>query len=127
MRAVHVEKPGGPEVLNLVDLADPAPVPGDLVIDVSAAGINYADISYRRGVYPVPLPGTPGLEGLGVVTALGQGVTGFSVGDRVAWHYTMGSYAEQAVIPAARAVAVPNEITDEMGAAILSQGITANY
>jgi NADPH2:quinone reductase len=127
MRAVQVTTHGGPEVLDIVDLPTPSPGPGELLVDVAAAGLNYIDTYQRSGVYPLPTPFILGNEGSGRVAALGPGVTEFAVGDRVAWSNGLGAQAEQAVIPASLALAVPDAISDEIAAALLSQGITAHY
>ena len=95
MHAIVVRETGGPEALEYVETADPAPGPGRLLVAVAAAGVNYIDIYFRTGRYPKPLPFVPGSEGAGVVTALGTGVDGFAVGDRVAWaDGNAGSYAD---------------------------------
>ena len=94
-----------------VDLPDPQPGPGELLVDVAAAGVNFIDTYKRRGIYPVDLPFVPGQEGAGRVAALGRRDTGgFAVGDRVVWANIPGSYAERAVVPAAAAVPVPEAI-----------------
>jgi NADPH2:quinone reductase len=126
-KAVRISRNGGPEVLELAEVDTRAPGAGELLVDVAAAGINYIDTYQRDGIYPVPLPFVPGLEGAGRVAAVGEGVTGFAEGDRVAWASAPGSYAEQAVVPAPVAVHVPDEVPDETAAAILLQGITAHY
>ena len=95
MRAVVVSGSGGPEVLELQDVPAPEPGPGDLLVDVTFAGVNFRDIYERRGGYGPPPPVVAGIEGAGRVAALGEAVTGVSVGDRVAWNNAQGSYAEQ--------------------------------
>lgn len=94
MRAIQIHRTGGPEVLQLVDLAVPQPGPGQVLVRVHAAGINFIDTYLRAGRYPAPLPFTPGQEAAGTVEALGAGVEGFAPGDRVAWNGTPGTYAE---------------------------------
>ena len=107
MRAVLVQKTGGPEVLVVQDLPTPEPGPGELRVDVAAAGVNYIDVYYRTGAYPLQTPFIVGSEGAGVVSAVGDGVTGFQVGDHVAWAMVPGAgYAEQVIVPAGRAVPV---------------------
>ena len=96
-------------------------------MDVAAAGVNYIDTYHRQGLYPKDLPFTPGTEGAGVVRALGPDVTGFAVGDHVAWADAPGSYAQQAVVPANRAFPVPDGVDDEVAAAAMLQGLTAHY
>ena len=127
MRAVVVAGPGGPEVLTVGDLPAPEPGDGQLLVEVAAAGVNYIDVYQRTGRYPVPTPFTLGLEGSGRVGALGPGVSGFAVGDRVAWADQLGSYAEQVLVAADRAVPVPDAVDDERAAAALLQGMTAQY
>ncbi|KAA2261766.1 quinone oxidoreductase [Solihabitans fulvus] len=127
MRAVQVRAIGGPEVLEVVEIDEPQPGPGELLVEVAAAGVNYIDTYHRRGVYPLPLPFVIGLEGAGRVVATGDGVTEFSVGDRVAWSDAAGSYAERVVVPADRAVAVPDALDDDTAAGALLQGMTAHF
>jgi NADPH2:quinone reductase len=129
MRAVVVHAHGGPEVLGAADHPAPAPGPGQLVVRVAAAGVNFMDIYQREGRHPYrrDLPFVPGAEGAGIVEATGPGVTQFAPGDRVAWPSGPGSYAEQALIPAAGAVAVPDGVSLETAAAVMLQGLTAHY
>jgi NADPH2:quinone reductase len=129
MRAIVVRRAGGPEVLEPAELPDPQPGAGQLLVDVTAAGVNFMDIYQRQGNPPyVPeLPYVPGAEGAGAVAAVGPGVTGFAVGDRVAWTGVPGSYAERVVLPAGRAVPVPDRIDLQVAAAVMLQGMTAHY
>ena len=127
MRAIQVQSYGGPEALRVVDIDPPRPGAGQVLVDVAASGVNYIDTYQRSGVYQVPLPLLPGLEGAGTVTAVGEGVTEPRVGDRVAWAAAPGSYAEQAVVPAAGAIPVPDGVSDELAAALPLQGMTAHY
>jgi NADPH2:quinone reductase len=127
VRAVVVTEQGNTEELPLQDLPTPSPGAGELLVDVAAAGINFIDIYQRRGIYPIPTPFVLGCEGAGRIRALGEGVEGLAVGDRVAWASGLGSYAEQVVIPAASAVAVPDGLSDEVAAGALLQGMTAHY
>jgi NADPH:quinone reductase len=127
MRSVVVPETGGPEVLTVVDQPAPKPGPGEILVDVAAAGVNFIDIYHRSGLYPVQLPFGVGQEGAGVVTAAGDGAGDFTPGDRVAWTGVGGSYTEQAVIPADRAVPVPEGVTTLDAAAVLLQGTTAQY
>ena len=127
MRAIVVTRSGGPEGLELQDVAAPEPGYGELLVDVSFAGVNFRDIYERRGGYGPPPPVVAGIEGMGRVAAVAEGVTGAAVGDRVAWNNAQGSYAEQVVVPAARAVPVPDGIGDELACAALLQGMTAHY
>jgi NADPH2:quinone reductase len=126
MRAVRVERPGGPEAMRLVEVDDPSPGEGELLVDVAAAGVNYIDTYHRAGVYPLPTPFGPGLEGAGTVREVGPGVTAIAVGDRVAWSDTLGSYAERVVVAAARAVPVPDGLSEETAVGALLQGMTAH-
>lgn len=127
MHGIRISTVGGPEVLEWAELPDPEPGPGELVVRLAAAGLNYIDTYHRSGLYPMPLPFTPGMEGAGVVAAIGPGVTRFAVGDRVAWSATMGSYAELVRVPEDAAVAVPDGVDLELAAAVLLQGMTAQY
>jgi NADPH:quinone reductase len=128
MRVIQVEQRGGPEVLTVAEHPAPEPGPRQLVAEIAAAGVNYMDIYQREGVggYRPELPFVTGAEGAGTVTAVGTGVIGLAVGDRVAW-WAPGSYAEQVVLPADRVVPVPDEISTEVAAAALLQGMTAHY
>ncbi|MEV6201363.1 quinone oxidoreductase [Streptomyces sp. NPDC051771] len=125
--AVQVRRTGGPEVLEVAEVEIGAPGPGELLVDVAAAGVNYIDTYQRAGLYPVPLPYTLGLEGAGTVVAVGPDVRGFDEGDRVAWQGVPGGYAQRALVPADSAVRVPDGVTDQIAAAVPLQGITAHY
>ena len=127
MKAIRVETHGGPEVLRLVESPDPSPGHGELLVRVEAAGLNFIDVYHRTGLYPNPLPLTPGLEGAGVVAGVGAGVRGFREGDRVAWTRVLGSYAESVLVPAEQAVAIPEAIDTKTAAAVMLQGLTAHY
>jgi NADPH2:quinone reductase len=127
MKAIRYEATGGPEVLRLVDLPSPVPATGEVLVRVHAAGLNFIDVYQRTGLYTVPLPSTPGLEGAGVVEALGPGVTGFAAGDRVAWANALGSYAEEALVTADRLVKIPPGVESRTAAALMLQGMTAHY
>jgi NADPH:quinone reductase len=127
VRAIQISETGGPDVLNPMELPDPQPGPGQLLVDVAAAGVNYIDTYQRDGTYPMELPYVPGLEGAGRVRAVGEGVTAFAVGDRVAWAETLGSYAERAAVPAEKAVPVPDGVSDEAAVGALLQGMTAHF
>ena len=130
MRAIVVSELGGPEVMVTAEREDPVAGPGELVVKVAAAGVNFIDI-YRRsgiGAYKQRTPFTPGGEGAGTVLAVGDGVTDFAVGDQVAWSTAeQGSYAEQAALPAQSAVPVPHGIDLKVAAAVMLQGMTAHY
>ncbi len=127
MRAIQVNETGGPEVMRLVELADPSPDDGELLVEVAAAGVNYIDTYHRAGVYPRPTPFGLGLEGVGTVRELGGGAGDFAVGERVAWCETSGSYAELVAVPAAQAVRVPQQLSDEQAVGALLQGMTAHF
>lgn len=126
-KAVVVRATGGPEALEFTDVEAKSPGPGELLVDVAAAGVNFIDCYHREGRYPLPLPFGLGQEGAGRVSAIGPDVTGFAVGDRVAWAQSLGSYAEQAVVPARGAVPVPDGVDDDTAGALLLQGLTAHY
>lgn len=127
MLAVVIEQYGGPEVLQLATVDDPTPGPGELLVRTGAIGVNYIDTYQRSGHYPVPLPFITGREGAGTVAAVGSGATEFVVGDRVAWAGIPSSYAELVVVPASRALPVPDDVDDETSAAVPLQGMTAHY
>jgi NADPH2:quinone reductase len=128
VRAVVVTRNGGPEVLELQEWPDPIAGVGQLLVRVQAAGINYRDVYDREGDYGGgPPPKIEGVEGAGVVEALGPGVEGFQVGETVAWALADGSYAELVLVDAARAVSVPVGISAEVAAASMLQGMTAHY
>jgi NADPH2:quinone reductase len=129
MRAVVVDRYGGPEVLTLREQAPPEPGAGQLVVEVAAAGVNFVDIYMRQGSPPYAreLPYVPGSEGAGTVTAIGPGVDVFAVGDRVAWSGAPGSYAERVAVPVQRAVGVPASLAPTLAAAVMLQGMTAHY
>ena len=127
MRAIRIEQAGGPEVMKLAELPTPAPGPGQALVQVKAAGVNFIDIYQRMGVYKMPLPFTTGQEGAGVVEAVGEGVTEVRPGDVVAWAGPAGSYATHQVIPAARLVPVPKGLDPRQAAAAMLQGMTAHY
>ncbi len=127
MKAIRIHANGGPEVLTLADVPDPKPGSGEALVKLEAAGLNYIDVYYRTGLYKAQLPFTPGLEGGGVVTEVGPGVTELKMGDRVAYTGVPGAYAEFAVVPAARLVKLPDGLDGKTGAAAMLQGMTAHY
>lgn len=128
MKAVRVHRTGGPEVLQLEEIATPAPASGEVLIRVEAAGVNYIDTYQRTGAYKVPTPFVPGQEAAGTVAALGAGVTGFRVGDRVASYCgSLSAYAEYAIAPAETVVSIPAAVTTAQAGAVLLQGMTAHY
>lgn len=128
MQAIVVDELGGPEVLRLRERPSPVPGPGEILVDISAAGVNFMDTGARRvGPAGSGVPFIPGVEAAGRVSGLGPGVTGFAIGDRVAWVYAYGTYAEQAAVPAASAVPVPESVPDEVAASVMMQGLTAQH
>ncbi|MEU6236784.1 quinone oxidoreductase [Kitasatospora sp. NPDC047058] len=127
MRAVVVERPGGPEALVPTDRPAPEPGPGELVVRLAAAGVNFKDVYEREGRTGAAAPFVPGSEGAGTVVAVGADVHGPQVGDRVAWWAGPGSYAEQVVVRADATVPVPDDVSDTDAAAVLLQGLTAHY
>ena len=128
MKAVQIDEFGGPEVMQYRDVADLAPGDGDALVEIKAVGVNFTDIYSRAGINPGPaLPRTIGVEGAGVVKAVGSGVTDLREGDVVAYSSSQGSYAEQAVVPASRLVTMPEGLDARDGAAVMLQGMTAHY
>ena len=127
MKALVVSQHGDPEVLTYSDVPEPVITPTDLRVKVAAAGINYIDTYQRSGIYPMTLPYTPGLEGAGTVLEVGSEVTGFAVGDTVAWTSQLGSYAEVVALDASKAVSVPSGLELTQAAQAMLQGITAHY
>jgi NADPH2:quinone reductase len=127
MKAIVVDKPGGPEVLAYRESPDPIPGPHQLLVRVAAAGVNFIDIYQREGLYTMPLPYTPGLEGAGVVVDVGTSVATFAPGDQVAWAGMLGSYAEMIALDADAAVAIPEGVSLEHAAQAMLQGMTAHY
>jgi len=127
MRAIHFEQTGGPEVLQLVEIDAPQPKPGQVLIRHEAIGINFIETYLRSGLYPMKLPSGLGGEAAGVVEAVGDGVTRFKVGDRVAAAGTTFSYAEFSVVSAERAVAVPEGVDLKIAAAALLKGMTVEF
>jgi NADPH2:quinone reductase len=127
MRAVQAERAGGPEVLLPVDLPVPEPGEGELLVDLAATGVNFVDTYRRSGHYPVGFPHVPGSEGAGTVAAVGAGVTGWAVGDRVATAEGRRMYARSAIVPAAAAARVPDGLDLRVAAAVPLQGVTAHF
>jgi NADPH2:quinone reductase len=127
MKAVFVTDPGGVDKLRYADLPMPKPGPGEALVKIHAAGVNFIDIYYRTGLYKAEPPVVLGLEGAGVVEQAGEGVTGVAAGDRVAWAMARGAYAEYAVVPAWQLVKVPDDLSLEVAAGSMLQGMTAHY
>ena len=127
MQAIVMTRSGGTEVLELKDSPIPSPAAGQVQVRMHAAGINFIDVYQRNGRYPVPMPYTPGLEGAGVVTALGPNVTDVKVGARVAFNGVPGAYAEYAIVDAEKLIPLPDKLSFVEGAAFPLQGMTAHY
>jgi len=127
MKAIQVAKTGGPEVLTLTDIPTPKPKPNEVLVKISASGVNFIDIYFREGRYPVALPFVAGQEASGVMHEIGGEVKTFKPGERVAYTNIMGAYAEYAVVPADRLVHVPQGVTDQQAASAMLQGMTAHY
>ncbi len=129
MKAVRMHEAGGPAVLKYEDCPSPTPGPGQVLIDVQAVGVNFADTMVRSGIIPSPsLPATVGREAAGIVSATGEGVTEASVGDLVTYYgVTTGAYAQQVVVPARVTVKIPDGLDARAGAAVILQGMTAHY
>ncbi|MBV8749111.1 MAG: quinone oxidoreductase, partial [Candidatus Eremiobacteraeota bacterium] len=129
MKAIRIDRNGGPEVLELADVPKPAPGPGEALVHQTACGVNYIDVYVRTGLYKANLPVIDGREGAGVVEAVGEGVTDVKPGDRVAYAMTpkMGGYAEYNAVPAKELVPIPDGVSDDDACAIMLQGMTAHY
>jgi NADPH2:quinone reductase len=127
MNAIQILLNGGPEVLMLKELDARPPAANEVQIRVHAAGVNFIDVYHRSGLYKNPMPFIPGVEGAGVVEAVGDGVEDFATGDRVAWCMHPGGYAEYATVPARVVTKIPEGIRFELAAAAMVQGLTAHY
>jgi NADPH2:quinone reductase len=127
MHVVRMAQVGAADVLTPQQVPAPTPGRGDVLVKVTAAGVNFIDVYHRTGRYPQPLPFVPGVEGAGTVAALGAAVDGIAVGQRVAWVNVPGAYSEYAAVPADRIIPLPEKVGDELAAASLLQGITAHY
>lgn len=128
-RVIVMNRSGGPETLQLIQRSPVEPGPREVLVEVAAAGVNFMDIGVRRGTawQEMPDPKVLGVEGTGRVLSVGESVDGFGPGDRVAWVYAPGSYAEQIVVPQDSLVRVPNGIDDCTAAAVMMQGLTASH
>jgi NADPH:quinone reductase len=126
VHAIRVHKAGGPEVLQWEEVEVGEPGPGQVLLKQAAAGLNYIDVYHRTGLYPLELPFVPGVEGAGVVTAVGPNVSSLRSGDRVAYGGPIGGYAEQRLIDADRLVKLPADISFETAAGMMLQGMTAH-
>jgi NADPH2:quinone reductase len=127
MKAIQVGTPGGPEQLVLTDIERPSPGPDDVLVKLEAIGVNFIDVYHRTGLYKMPLPFTPGMEGAGTVDAIGDRVIEWQPGEKVAWAMTAGAYAEFATVPASKLVRVPEGVDTRTAAALMLQGMTAHY
>jgi NADPH2:quinone reductase len=127
MKVILVPRHGGAEVLTLADLPVPQPKANEIVVKITAIGINFIDVYFREGRYPAALPFVDGQEAAGTVYAVGSDVKSWKAGDRVAYTSVLGSYAEYAVVPADRAVRIPEDVSDQQAAAAMLQGMTAHY
>ncbi|WP_169952921.1 quinone oxidoreductase [Microbispora sp. H11081] len=127
MHAIVVPAYGDSSVLEYAERPDPEPGPGEVLVDVAATGVNFIDVYHREGRYPLPLPLIPGSEAAGTVTAVGPGVTDIVPGDRVASASVTGAYATKAVIPADKAIRLPDGLSPDLAAAVMLQGLTAHY
>jgi NADPH2:quinone reductase len=127
MKQILVNECGGPEKMQLVEVAKPSPGPGQVLVKLAAIGVNFIDIYFRIGLYKAPAPVSLGMEGAGVVDAVGEGVSGLKAGDRVAYCMVRGAYAEYAVVPVEQIVVLPAAVGFEAAAAAMLQGMTAHY
>ncbi len=127
VKAIRIHKTGGPEVMQWDDVEVGKPGAGQVRIKSTAVGLNYIDTYHRSGLYPLPLPAGIGMEGAGVVTELGEGVSGLKAGDRVAYGSILGAYAEERVVPADKLVKLSDGVSDKVAAAIMLKGMTAEY
>jgi NADPH2:quinone reductase len=127
MRAIRVHTPGGPERLVYEELPTPEPAPGQVLVKLEAAGVNFREIHQRQGMLREPLPLIPGREGAGTIVELGRGVTSHQVGEKIAYYGGYGSYAEYVALPAERAVKLPPGIDTRTAASVMLQGMTAHY
>ncbi len=127
MKAVYIEQPGGPEALVYGERPKPEPAAGEALVKVAYSGVNFIDTYHRGGLYKLPLPAIIGSEGAGTVESVGEGVTNFKPGDRVAYAMARGSYAEYHAVPAVQLVKVPDAVGLDTAAAAMLQGMTAHY
>lgn len=127
MKAIVVDQFGGPEAMNFQDVEIGEPGSGEIHVRHHAIGVNFIDTYHRSGLYPLPLPLIPGSEGAGEVLAVGAGVTSFKPGDRIAYQGTPGAYCQERILPASKAVLLPDAIDYETAAAIMLKGLTAYY
>jgi NADPH2:quinone reductase len=127
MKAIRIETTGGRDVLRYVDVPEPKPDVGQVLVQVEAIGVNFMDVYQREGLYQIPTPFTLGTEAAGTVLEMGPGVRDIEVGDRVAYQGVQGAYAKQTVVPAERLVRLPATVSTHTAAALMLQGLTAHY
>jgi len=127
MHAVRIHETGGPQVLRYDEIETPLPAAGQVRVKLEASGVNFIDVYHRSGLYKLPLPAILGREGAGVVDAVGADVSNVKIGDRVAFVLDAPGYAEYAIVPAPRAVHIPDNVSSQDAAALLIQGLTAHY
>ena len=127
MKAIRVLKPGGREALRYMDVPDPRPERGQVLVALEFAGVNFFDVYQRAGTYPIPVPFTLGTEAAGIVVAVGSDVSDLKCGDRVAYQGVQGAYAQRTVAPADRLVRLPDTVSTRTAAALMLQGLTAHY
>jgi NADPH2:quinone reductase len=127
MKAIRVQSPGGQDVLKYEEVPEPKPGPGQALVRLHAIGVNFIDVYHRTGLYKLPLPFTPGMEGAGVVESVGAGVTEVQLGDRVAYAMAVGAYAELEVVPSRQLVKISPSMDFSSAAAAMLQGMTAHY
>ena len=127
MKAIQITEYGGPEVMKYSEVSDPVAAQGEALVKIGAVGVNFTDIYSRAGINPPGLPWIVGVEGAGVVTAVGAGVDSINVGDNVAYSGVFGSYAEMASVPASKLIKLPDGLDARSGAAVMLQGMTAHY
>lgn len=125
--AIRIHQTGGPDVMQWEEIEVGAPGPGQVLLKQTAVGLNFIDVYHRTGLYPLPLPFIPGMEGAGIVEAVGNGVTHLKPGDRVAYALVIGAYTEKRLIAADRLVKLPDSVADRTAAAMMLQGMTARY
>jgi len=127
MRAAQIFAAGGDDCIEIVEISKPSPGPGEVLVKNSWAGVNYIDIYQRTGRYPLEYPVTLGLEGSGEVTEIGPGVSAIKIGDRVAWGWAQGSYAEYTIVKQEKIAPIPEDMSLELACAVMMQGLTAHY
>lgn len=125
--AIRIHETGGPDVLSWDEISVGEPGPGEIRVRQTAVGLNYIDTYHRSGLYPMALPAVIGMEAAGVIEALGDGVSGFAIGDRIAYGTSLGAYSDARVMPADKAIKLPDVISDQTAGAMMLQGMTVEY